>query len=998
MQQSNRLGFLLKLVFLFAMFFSSVAFSAEKGKIAGRIVDKSTGEPMAGVNVIIEGTHLGTASDTDGFYFILNIPPGRYTVKAMMVGMTTVVKKDVEVNIDQTTTVNFKMQTEALKGEEIVVVAKRPVVKLDVSSSQRIMDIKAVESRPVDNFQELLSTEAGIRLTAGRGGNGLLIRGGGLNETNIVVDGLSTRDERTQQPMTNLSLTAIDEVQILTGGFNAEYGDIRSGMITVVTKEGSQDRYSANIDLRISPPARKHFGPSPYGLDGPFWPIYTGKDAFTGVTQAMVDSGEYAYPFVGWDEVAKKFLSDDDPNNDYTPQELLEIWKWQHRQIKYADKPDYIADATVSGPIPGTSIAFMLSERYENLQLAYPFSRKNSLGSTTMLKLTTHLSPSMKLSFTNMYMYQAGVSGSVYHNTTGLITGTREGTEYAQSAVSKAWLWHDATYNPIVNKQFRSGLTLNHVLSNKTFYDVRLEYTRFSTVQEPMRMRDTTLIKQIGYRWYDEAPFGYVGSSLGRGISERTDINDEFMMSGGGRGQDHSRYWGISFSADLVSQISHHHQIKSGLSLDYTYFRERREVNNSYTTQPWKEAPYNWVGYFNDGPLKVGAYIQDKMEFAGMIANMGVRLDYLNALTSPYNLNPSFIFQNHPYLYTNFRDNNNSFSQFTTNAPSYRLYISPRLGISHPVTETSKIFFNYGHFYQPPVVDRLYTVRVNNTGGESTIPNIRAKWPLTISYEVGFEQSLARDYLIRIMGYYKDVSDQLTPAQIISYDEEQVVNTYRNNSYADYRGLELRLEKRVGRWFHGFISYEYSIQSSGRTGLAVIYEDRQLWDRQRESAAQERAWPAPTVWANLTFSTPAEWGPAFGGSKILGDWRLNILTNWKDGGKELMNPGAKLREQHYADVIDYYNTDIMLEKRVKLSHMRIGIYMQIKNLFNNKGFPNPYNWNDYVNSLHFPWEKGDQKGNDKLGEWNKKYIKLGWNTYSQFINPRDIFFGLKIQL
>ena len=71
--------------------------------------------------------------------------------------------------------------------------------------------------------------------------------------------------------------------------------------------------------------------------------------------------------------------------------------------------------------------------------------------------------------------------------------------------------------------------------------------------------------------------------------------------------------------------------------------------------------------------------------------------------------------------------------------------------------------------------------------------------------------------------------------------------------------------------------------------------------------------------------------------------------------------------------------------------------MQVKNLFNYKGFPNPLYWNKYVDSLHFPYETGDQKGTDKLGDSGKDYIDLGWNTWSQFVNPRDIFFGLRIQ-
>lgn len=987
-------SFYLFLIGIFLLFtFTGTAWSVSKGKIAGQVKDVKTNDPLPGCNILIEGSNLGAATDEDGFFFIINIPPGEYTVKAMMLGYATTIQKKVKVNINQTTTLNFKMKPEAIKGETVVVEAERPVIQMDVSSSQKIVTERAIRERPLDNLEEILSSEVGIDLSASTEGTGLIVRGGGLNETDIVVDGLSTRNARNQQPMTNLSLTAIKEIEILTGGFNAEYGDIRSGMINVVTKEGSLDRFSVDVDFRSSPPARKHFGPSPFSIEGPFWQVYAGKDAFTGVTEEMVNDGKYPFQFVGWNEVARQFLSDPDPTNDMTPQELLEVWKWQHRLRKYADKPDYIVDASISGPIPKTPIAFMFSQRYENLQLVYPFSRNNSIASTSLLKLTTHLGPKMKLSFNNSFMLVRGVSGSIYDDTNGIITGSRQGTDYGRDVFYWRYIWHDANFNPVETQQYRGGITLNHVISAKTYYDLSLEYTNYLTRQQPIGLRDTTGIKKIGNRYYDEAPFGYYGSKLGN-ITEKYDVLGDFLMSGGGRGQDHSRYWGLKFAGDFVSQINKHNEVKTGLSFEYTTFKERREINHSYTTQPYEEAPWKWW-YYNASPVKLGAYIQDKLEYQGMVANVGVRVDYLQPGVSPYNLDPNFIFSELPYTLTNYQANNNSFSNFTTNESAYKLYWSPRLGISHPVTATSKIFFNYGHFFQPPINDRLYTIKPFSRS--ATIPNIRADWPKTISYEIGVEKSIASEYLVHFMGYYKDVSDQLSEQDIVSFNSENVVSTYANNSYADIRGLELKLEKRLGRWWYGWLSLEYSVRSTGYTGLRYIYENRQLAKQQRENTNQDRGWPVPSLTANITFRTPANFGPRVLGLRLLGNWRLNVLQDWSDGGKELLNPEALLSEQHYADVIDYWNTDVLVERRFEFAGMRLGAYMQVKNLFNYKGFPSPLYWNKYVDSLHFPWESGDQKGNDKLGDYKQDYIDLGWNTWQHFVNPRDIFFGFRIQ-
>jgi hypothetical protein len=155
------------------------------------------------------------------------------------------------------------------------------------------------------------------------------------------------------------------------------------------------------MDYRISPPARKHFGPSPYDLDGPFWQVYNGADSFTGITQDMVDEGNYPFTFPGWNEVSRSLIADPDPNNDRTPQALLELWKWQHRSREYAQDPDHVLDVTLSGPVFKLPVSFLIAQRYENLQLVYPFSRNNSTTSNTILKFTSQINPKMKLSWTN---------------------------------------------------------------------------------------------------------------------------------------------------------------------------------------------------------------------------------------------------------------------------------------------------------------------------------------------------------------------------------------------------------------------------------------------------------------------------------------------------------------------------------------------------------------------------------------------------------------------
>lgn len=982
------------LLIVFLTGFLSHGFAANTGKIAGQIVDQTTNEPVAGANVVVEGTSMGGASDADGYFVVLNLAPGNYTIQVSMIGYSTARLENVRVSVNQTTSLEVKIGEEAITGETVIVYAERPVVQLDVSSSQRVISAEEIAARPVDNLEEILGAEAGVNFTAGEDGQGLIVRGGQLSETDIVVDGMSTRNLRNQQANTTIALSSVQEIELLTGGFTAEYGEIRSGLVNIITKEGSPEKYSVSFDGRISPAGRKHYGPSPYGTDGPWWSVYAGPDAMTGVTQEMVDAGEYDRAFIGWEKWSQTNLEDNDPNNDYTPQQALEIWKWQHRTREYADKPDYIGDMTISGPIPFIPVTFMLSQRYEDLQIAYPMSRNNSIASTTLLKLTHQLSSTMKLSLNSNYILVEGVSGGgAFDFSTGIVTGTREGTNYALDNVESGegaggnWMWYDGAYSPVQTKQYSSSLVFNHVLNPTTFYNVQAEYKQFKTEQRPdTPYRNTDGVVTIGDVTLDESPRGFSGY-----ITEQYDITGKDFTSGGGRGQDNSSYWGIDIRADLVSQLHKNHEVKVGLGFDYTEFKERRETNHSEITTPYEENPRTWWRY-DQSPIKMSAYIQDKMEFEGLIANIGVRLDHITPGVDRYNLDPDYIFANDPYGYDAFIADDFSYKSQEGKSSS-KTYIQPRLGISHPITEVSKVFFNYGHFLQPPLVDELYLTRVSNAGGR--VPNLGAEWPRTIAYELGMEQGVLDNILVRFTGFYKDVSNELDGQTIENRDGTISVSTLKNNIYRDIRGFELRIEKRGGNWWYGWVQGEYLVQSSGLIGLGNIYEDRQKAALQSNAATQQKDAGVPSIKANLTLHTPSDFGPALLGHHVLGGWRLNWLQDWADGGESLLNSDAPIDQQIYVEVIDYINTDILLEKRVDIDKVRMSFYMQVKNLFDNKGFPHPNNWNQYVNSLRFPHENGELKGNDKLGEWDKDHIELGWNTWSQFVNPRDIFFGIR---
>ena len=208
---------------------TATAAFAQQGKIAGTITDNS-GETLPGVNVLIVGTLQGAVSDADGFYFINNVRPGTYAIQASFIGFVTATTENIRVSNGLTSTVDVQLREEAVGLGEIVVTSERPIVQLDVSANVASLNPEEFEDLPVAGVSEVLDLQAGIE-------PGLQIRGGGANEIAFVMDGLNLRTGRDQNPFTNISFTSLEEVQVQTGGFNAEYGNVRAGVVNVATKE-----------------------------------------------------------------------------------------------------------------------------------------------------------------------------------------------------------------------------------------------------------------------------------------------------------------------------------------------------------------------------------------------------------------------------------------------------------------------------------------------------------------------------------------------------------------------------------------------------------------------------------------------------------------------------------------------------------------------------------------------------------------------------------------
>jgi hypothetical protein len=250
------------------------AWAGVVGKVAGKITDAESGDAIIGAAVMIEGTSLGAAADINGYYFIINVPPGMVNVRVSAIGYTPKTVQGIQVISDQTSTVDFVLAPQSLQGEEVVIVAERKLVETDRTFSTSTVSAQDIGALPVTNLTQVIELQAGV--VDGH------FRGGRSNEVLYLVDGVSVTDVYDNSQGTQVDNHAVEELQVISGTFNAEYGQAMSGVVNIVTKEGgstyhgslqgeSGDYISDHKDIflginKVSPAAIQDYSGS---LDGP---------------------------------------------------------------------------------------------------------------------------------------------------------------------------------------------------------------------------------------------------------------------------------------------------------------------------------------------------------------------------------------------------------------------------------------------------------------------------------------------------------------------------------------------------------------------------------------------------------------------------------------------------------------------------------------------------------------------------------------------------------
>ena len=213
------------------------ALAGTTGKVSGRVLDKKR-QPLPGANVAIPAARLGAASDADGRFVIIGIPAGTYEVKVHLLGYGPVAVQDVRISADNTTGLDVELTEAPLMLKEVVVSAQRPVVDLKLTSTLATVSREDLESLPVQELQEVVNLQAGV--VDGH------FRGGRLGEVQYQVDGVSVNNAYDNKSSLRIDRSLIEEVQVISGTFDAEYGQAMSGVVNAVLRRGTdQFRWEA---------------------------------------------------------------------------------------------------------------------------------------------------------------------------------------------------------------------------------------------------------------------------------------------------------------------------------------------------------------------------------------------------------------------------------------------------------------------------------------------------------------------------------------------------------------------------------------------------------------------------------------------------------------------------------------------------------------------------------------------------------------------------------
>ena len=744
------------LLFFVALLLPSLTQAQTFGKIVGRVVDAESGDPLMGAAVVIQGTRLGASTDLDGQFIILRVPPGSYTLEASFLGYSTTKVQDVEVNIDLTTRQDVTLTPEALAAaDEVVVIAERPLVRRDQTSMESRVGSKELDRMPVQNMADVIDVQPGVV----RGGDGgLHIRGGRSSEVSYLMNGISITDDYNKSQALDVMNDAIAELQIISGAFNAEYGNAMSGVINVVTKGGSNqyhgsvqmeagDYYSRRTTLfphldELSPTANNN---QTITLSGPI--LKDRLTFFASGRRTQSDGwlyGERWYLPQGRGRLVDTLLvanpgdSATVPMNDWTSLNGQGVIQWYISE-KVILKTDLIANSSRSR---GYSHEYKYNPDSQGYTERY--------GRTAMAKLTYLFSEATfaEVSFADR---DNGESYSLYENSSDSRythpDSSNHGAYNFATAGTDLSVFERSTVSRIGKIDVTSQVDEKHqVKGGLEFQSDRIHYDDISLVP----LEDENGVEVVPFRAVVPAPGEQNRSKYSRTPNK--------------------------FAAYLQDKIEYK-SVVINVGLRFDLF----DPNGQLPVDPQDPNIYR--------PLKLVNQYHD------------LNGDGVIDLSEQIESNEKTVADRRSYWYKE---------------TTVKSQISPRLGVAYPITDQGIIHFSYGIFQQIPEYSLLYGDDERKVAESADVygpfgnPDLDPQ--RTTMYELGLSQQLTDRFAINVTGFYRDIRDWISAgAQIPTSVAGISYVTYTNRDLANVRGITFGMEGHFTDRIQVFGDYTYQV-------------------------------------------------------------------------------------------------------------------------------------------------------------------------------------------
>jgi outer membrane receptor protein involved in Fe transport len=752
------------------------------GTIQGRVAD-ATGRPLVGAQVIIVGTTLGNLTNEEGYYFINNVPAGIHNIQAQLIGYRAVTVRQQGVLAGQTLTVNFTLEQAAVELQAIEIVGeRRPLVPRDQVGSKNIVTGELIQQLPIDNVAQVLVLQPGV-VGTGAVGKGISIRGGRSGEEAVYLDGLLLRNFNAGDSNIRVAPGSLAELDVLTGGFSAEFGQAQSGIINYVTRAGVQ-RWSGSASFEsdefMPDKWSRGFNRGAVSLGGPLF----GRLSFFGAAAAegrrSSDNGKLwpdvpIYVASGIDTVVT--IPAEAGSTGQTDDRNVVIPKFEPfdegGRSPFSNSDEYALDGKVDYTY-GTGSRFFITAKSSRSQ-----ARSNLAGSSLIFNPNSY-------------------GGTLNRNTAFILGWNHNFVRSAESALAldlKIARTDDKRISGALDPEYEVshrdpflGFTtddLQFLVDEKglpvdeTLVDNFLRNEGRRTVFDPSRT-DIRLAQEFRMN-----PYGVRTGFSTTGISQGFTFAQE-------------KQWQVRATVDW--QADRFNRVKFGG--DYTVV-DIAAASIGLITQSFADV---WV----EKPKLASLFVQDRVDLGDLVVEGGLRWDRFDPATD-FPVTAGFYDPDDPATFRRAKVRNK---------------LSPRLGISFPVTVNSTFRLSYGHFVQLPDLNEYYQGKnVDYSRFRNTNTNDIFGRPLdlgkTIAFEFGYRMLLAPDFVLDLSAYNRDkVSDVAirklawedpTNPGVVNY-----LNTITNADFGSIRGVDLRLDRRFGRVFDVMLGY--SFQDARNTG------------------------------------------------------------------------------------------------------------------------------------------------------------------------------------